>query len=300
MPRRLPVFALSFGLALALFAVLGPARAQPQLAPPGTPVENDSEKYPRVRVEPAGGGAAIEGKLKLSAITLKTSIGSTTVSTEHIRRITFQKDPESKSNDAVQLVDKTIVHGHVMNEQFVLEIPGGGETTWKRAAIREIVIQRDVPLPWTAILLGLLTLTAMEIILGVDNIIFLAIIVARLPQERQPQARKLGLGAALGTRILLLFSLSFLLGLTTPLFTLPDMPFLHDLDAREVSWRDLILLAGGLFLIGKSVIEMHKKIDEVKSEHAAAQSAAEAESAGADGGLLPRRSRSTRASRGPS
>ena len=273
MPRRLPVFALSFGLALALFAVLGPARAQPQLAPPGTPAENDPEKYPRVDVD-AIGGSAIRGKLRQSAITLKTDIGSTTIYVDRIRRITFQKDPDSKSNDAVQLVDKTVVHGRISAEQFVIDRDGGGEVTLKKSEIREIRVIRDVPLLWTAILLGLFTLTVMEIILGVDNIIFLAIIVARLPKEQQPRARKIGLGAALGTRILLLFSLSFLLSLTTPLFTLPEMPFLHDLDAREVSWRDLILLAGGLFLIAKSVIEMHKKLEEAKAEHAAEYSAA--------------------------
>jgi predicted tellurium resistance membrane protein TerC len=106
----------------------------------------------------------------------------------------------------------------------------------------------------------------MEIVLGVDNIIFLAIVVGRLPKEQQPRARKLGLAAALGTRLLLLLSLSFLLGLTAPLFTLPDFGILHDMEAREVSWRDLILLCGGLFLIGKSTHEMHAKVEEAKEE----------------------------------
>src|SRR5207253_8378109 len=84
------------------------------------------------------------------------------------------------------------------------------------------------------------------------------------PRHQQPQARRIGLVAALGTRIALLFFLSFLLGLTEPLFTLPDLPLLHDLEAREVSGRDLILFVGGLFLIGKSVREMHKKLEETK------------------------------------
>src|SRR5439155_13344313 len=117
-----------------------------------------------------------------------------------------------------------------------------------------------------AILFGLLTLTAMEIVLGIDNVIFLAIIAGKLPREQQPRARKLGLAAALGTRILLLCTLSFLLGLTRPLFTLPDLPLLHDLEAREVSWRVLILLGGRLFLIVKSVREVHEKREGARAE----------------------------------
>src|SRR5262249_6351618 len=118
------------------------------------------------------------------------------------------------------------------------------------------------------VLLGLLTLAAMEIVLGIDNIIFLAIIAGKLPEPQRPKARRLGLIAALGTRLLLLFFLSWLLGLTAPLFTLPDLPLLHDLEAREVSGRDLVLLAGGLFLIYKSVREMHEKLEEAKAEQA--------------------------------
>jgi len=266
--RRLPTLSLSVGLAVALFAVFGPARAQPQPAPAGTPAENDPAKFPKVDVEPIG-GSPIQGKLRLSAITLKTDVGSTTISMDHVRRITFQKDPESKSNDAVLLTDKSVLHGRVTAEQFVVDRDGGGEVTLKKIEIRQITIARDVPLSWTAILIGLLTLSVMEIILGIDNIIFLAIIVGRLPEGQRPKARKLGLAAALGTRILLLFSLSFLLTLTAPLFTLPPLPFLHDLDSREVSWRDLILLAGGLFLIGKSVIEIHKKLEETRAEQEA-------------------------------
>ena len=78
-------------------------------------------------------------------------------------------------------------------------------------------------------------------------------------------ARKIGLAAALGTRLVLLFTLTFFLGLTAPVFTLPDLPFLHDLEAREVSWRDLILLAGGLFLVCKSVFEMHERLEHAKA-----------------------------------
>lgn len=146
-------------------------------------------------------------------------------------------------------------------------------------------------------LIPLLTLTAMEIVLGIDNIVFIAILAGRLPAHQQAKARTLGLGAALVTRILLLFSLSWLLGLTTPVFHLTDLgipeawvasdvPVPHTAephsgesevghaapaelhDVNGISWRDLILLAGGLFLIGKSVTEIHHKIEGVGSEHA--------------------------------
>lgn len=265
MRRRFPTISLSVGLVIGFMAILGPARGQPQ--PAGTPAENDPDKFPRVMIDPADGGERIKGKLKLSAITLKTEIGSTTIAMEHVRRISFHKEAGPKANDSVYLTDKSVVRGRIINEQFIVEISGGA-AVWKRADIREITVEREIQLPWTAILFGLLTLTVMEVILGIDNVIFLAIVVARLPKEQQPKARKIGLAAALLMRIGLLFSLSFLLTLTEPIFTLPAMPFIHDLDSREVSWRDLILFGGGAFLIAKSVVEVHKKLEESKEEHA--------------------------------
>ncbi len=100
-------------------------------------------------------------------------------------------------------------------------------------------------------LVALVTLTAMEIVLGIDNIVFIAILTGRLPQARQQGAQRLGLAAALVTRIALLFALSWMLGLTAPLFTL----------GRAFSGRDFILLGGGLFLIFKAVIEVHAKVE---------------------------------------
>jgi predicted tellurium resistance membrane protein TerC len=265
MPRRpFPVFVLSVGFALVLFTAIRPLFAQPAPAPAAPPA-GDPPHFQKVRVEPAAGGSAVEGRLKLPAISLTTDIGTAAIGLSHIKRVTFQKDPEGKSQDTVQLTDNSIVRGHVTDEVFVVEIPGG-EARLKKAEVREIKVVSEEKLSLTAILLGLLTLTAMEIVLGVDNIIFLAIIASRLPKEQQPRARKIGLAAALGTRLLLLGSLWLLLGLTAPLFTLPDLGFLHDMEAREVSWRDLILLGGGLFLIGKSTFEMHSKIEEAKSE----------------------------------
>ena len=265
MPRRpLPVFVLSVGLALVLFTALRPLFAQPPASAP-VPAADDPAQFQNVEVEPVAAGSVPKGKLRLAAITLKTDTGSTTVGMRYVKRVTFQKEPEGKSSDSVQLADKTVLRGRVTDEVFVVEIPGG-EARLKKTEIREIKVISEEKLSLVTVMLGLLTLTAMEIVLGVDNIIFLAIIAGRLPKEQQPKARKIGLAAALGTRLLLLLSISFLLGLTTPLFTLPDFGVLHDMEAREVSWRDLILLAGGLFLIGKSTHEMHAKVEEAKAE----------------------------------
>jgi predicted tellurium resistance membrane protein TerC len=103
--------------------------------------------------------------------------------------------------------------------------------------------------------IGLLTLTALEIVLGVDNVIFISILASKLPAEQQARARQLGLAAALITRILLLLSLSWIIGLTEPLFAIGGF---------EVSGRDLILLLGGLFLIGKATLEIHERLEGVE------------------------------------
>ena len=114
------------------------------------------------------------------------------------------------------------------------------------------------PQAWIA----LATLATLEIVLGIDNIIFIAILASKLPEEQQNKARQLGLALAMITRILLLFSLSFILGLTQPLFTLPGADLLSlSHEAAEISGRDLILLVGGLFLLGKSTFEIHEKLE---------------------------------------
>lgn len=102
--------------------------------------------------------------------------------------------------------------------------------------------------------LSFVTLAILEIVLGIDNIIFLSILSSRLPKAQQPRARVLGLGFAMLTRIGLLFSITWLIGLTTPLFSIG---FLE----QEISGRDLILLAGGLFLLAKSVSEIHGSLE---------------------------------------
>ena len=108
--------------------------------------------------------------------------------------------------------------------------------------------------------IALLTLTVLEIVLGIDNIVFISILSAKLPQHQQARARFIGLAVAMISRIILLFSLSWIMKLTTPLFSV---------FAQEISGRDLILLFGGLFLIGKSTFEIHEKMELVsKTEEA--------------------------------
>jgi predicted tellurium resistance membrane protein TerC len=110
------------------------------------------------------------------------------------------------------------------------------------------------PQVWAA----LVTLTALEIVLGIDNIIFISILSDRLPQHQRAKARIIGLGLAMFTRIALLFSLTWLMKMTTPLFSIPG---------TEISGRDLILIAGGLFLMGKSTVEIHDKLESGEEEH---------------------------------
>jgi len=108
------------------------------------------------------------------------------------------------------------------------------------------------PQVWVA--LG--TLTALEIVLGIDNIIFISILASKLPQSQQSTARMLGLTVAMVARLLLLFSLSWLMSLTTPFF---------EVFSHEISGRDVILIVGGLFLLVKSTLEIHDKLEGEES-----------------------------------
>jgi predicted tellurium resistance membrane protein TerC len=101
-------------------------------------------------------------------------------------------------------------------------------------------------------LVALITLTVLEIVLGIDNIVFISILAGKLPPDRRTRARTVGLALAMVTRILLLLSLTWLARLTAPLFAILG---------REVSGRDLILLAGGLFLLAKATFEIHDKLE---------------------------------------
>lgn len=105
--------------------------------------------------------------------------------------------------------------------------------------------------------IALATLIGLEIVLGIDNIIFIAILVGRLPQEKRQKARIFGLSLAMATRILLLLSLFWIMKLTEPLFSV---------FSQEISGRDIILILGGLFLIAKSTLEIHHDIDNAEKQ----------------------------------
>lgn len=116
--------------------------------------------------------------------------------------------------------------------------------------------------------IALIALTAMEIVLGIDNIVFIAVLSDRLPPDERSKGRKLGLIMALVTRLLLLGSISWIMGLKAPVFSwielgAPDAWFLHDgrinEDFATVSWKDLVLLGGGMFLIYKTTKEIHEQ-----------------------------------------
>ena len=103
-----------------------------------------------------------------------------------------------------------------------------------------------------SILASLVTLTAMEIVLGIDNIVFISIIVGKLPEPAATRARQIGLALALGFRVLFLLALFWLIGLTEPVVTVFD---------RAFSWRDIVLLGGGLFLLVKATLEIHRDVE---------------------------------------
>lgn len=108
---------------------------------------------------------------------------------------------------------------------------------------------------------SLLTLTLLEVVLGIDNVIFLSIVSGRLPEAQQPRARVIGLGLAAGMRILLLFSISWIIGLTQPIFSVFE---------QEVSWRDIVLIVGGLFLLVKGTMEIHHMSEAAEEDVQAA------------------------------
>jgi predicted tellurium resistance membrane protein TerC len=112
--------------------------------------------------------------------------------------------------------------------------------------------------------LALVTLTALEIVLGIDNIIFISIQAGKLPRHQQEKARITGLGLAMFIRVALLFSLTWLMGLTAPLFSVGN---------NEISGRDIILISGGLFLLWKSTMEIHEKLEGAEEGPTAAAAA---------------------------
>ena len=118
--------------------------------------------------------------------------------------------------------------------------------------------------------LALVTLIVMEVVLGIDNLIFISILTNRLPPDVRAKARRIGIGLALGMRLALLATLSWIVGLTAPVFSLPFVPALdatgHAPFDLNFSWRDLILISGGLFLVWKATKEIHHSVDP-KPQH---------------------------------
>ena len=106
--------------------------------------------------------------------------------------------------------------------------------------------------------MSLLTLAALEIVLGIDNLVFLAILTNRLPEARRPLARKVGLAVALGTRLMLLAAIAWIVTLTRPILTVAGL---------GLSWRDLILMAGGIFLLVKGTHEIHNEVEGEPEDH---------------------------------
>ena len=259
--RRFRALAHAVGGFLLLALLLtDPARGQAGNDKASPPAPNSVG----VQVDRADGGK-LAGTIS-DILKLKTDYGLLDLDLAKVKTIDFADD-EGRAIAIVELATKHHLHGEPLATELLLTESNGSAKSIPIKDVREIRVQRPpVDLSLLAALAGLVTLAVMEIVLGIDNIIFLAIVVGRLPKEKQPRARKIGLAAALGTRLLLLFSLTLLLGLTKPVFTLP-IPGMAP-DARDISWRDIILLVGGGFLIVKSVMEMHHKMEE--SRHRAA------------------------------
>src|SRR4029450_10478046 len=129
--------------------------------------------------------------------------------------------------------------------------------------------------------ISLVALTEMEIVLGIDNIVFISVVSGQLPEAERNSARQIGLLAAMGTRILLLLTLTWIMQLTQPIFSLSQLSLPvdwidwlrheHQKELNEFSWRELILLLGGLFLIRSSVVEIHNKIEGTHGDHGEAK-----------------------------
>jgi len=122
------------------------------------------------------------------------------------------------------------------------------------------------PAAWAA----LITLIVMEVVLGVDNLVFISILSNKLPPEQRTRARRVGIGLALVMRLALLSTLAFIAGMTAPVFTVPWEPPLnadgHPVFELAFSWRDMILIAGGLFLVWKATNEIHHTMDPTPSD----------------------------------
>ena len=123
-----------------------------------------------------------------------------------------------------------------------------------------------IAMSWTELLVAVLSLTTLEVVLGIDNLVLLALITQALPKEKREKAQRIGLLAALGTRLLLLAVVSLLMRLNEPLFSLPGWLFREE-GEHGFSGKQLILLVGGLFLVYKGVREIHEKLEGPEGQH---------------------------------
>jgi predicted tellurium resistance membrane protein TerC len=253
--RSMTCVRLACFLAVGLAAGFAHAAEDAKPAAPGEPAV-------RVRVEKAD-GTAVEGKLTRTPVRIETAYGTLDLAMDQVRQIEISAEG-GDATAVVSMRDSTQVRGKPLFRSLAVVLDNGSIEGLSPAAIRTILVVNTPNTSLLAIVVGLITLTAMEVVLGIDNVIFLVIVAGRLPKDQQPRARKLGLTAALGTRILLLFSLTFLLGLTKPILRVP-IPGL-DPGVRDISWRDIILLVGGGFLVCKSVWEMHHKLEEARGK----------------------------------
>ena len=258
-PRRLCLALCTLALGAGLWRA---AAAQPPTStaptPTGAPVE----------VELAGGGK-LAGTAAPGGFPVAADYGLVSLDPAKVKTLDFawpDADGGQSRNVVATLVDKTTVAGGVpAGQPFALTAADGTTQDIPASKIERVNFLHPKDTSWTAVVLGLLTLALMEIILGVDNVIFLAIQADKLPEAERPRARTVGLAVALGTRIALLLTLSFILGLTKPVFTLPHLPLLKTAEERGISWRDLILLVGGAYLIYQSVREMHEKLENARA-----------------------------------
>jgi predicted tellurium resistance membrane protein TerC len=210
-------------------------------------------------------GSKILGRYGPRTIQVKTEqFDEVTIDTDKLKSLIFAEDGGTVSV-SVTLTDNDTLDGQFLSSSIPVTIQGRAEVYRPGSEIQQVRFLHSKHQTLLGAVLGLITLAVMEIILGVDNIIVLAIVSDKLPQHEQVIARRIGLIAALLTRLGLLFTLTWLLGLTKPLFYLPENPLLTAPESRAISLRDLILAGGGAFLIRKSVKEMHESIEHRQS-----------------------------------
>jgi len=209
--------------------------------------------------------ATLEADILFPAVMLQTDYGQVELNSARLKELSFEQIDADSTVANAELNDGTHFHGTLKSSELNVRIGDESRVLVPVEGMR-VRFQRPEDFGIFSAIIGLLTLTLMEIVLGIDNIIFLAILSNKLPAPQQAKARRIGLLGALVTRLLLLFCLTWLLGLTKTVFTLPEMPLFHTPEARGISWRDIILIAGGTFLIGKSTLEIHEKMEKAHGE----------------------------------